>query len=193
MGSSTECNESARMNTTVVDLAGGADPHLVGLLLIASLVFLIFELLHPGFLLPAALGAVGFFATSVVLLRGGSQSDLGDGPEDLSAAAWLSQAHLIAVALILAGLIILIAGLFSYRTRRKDRADLETQLLGQTGRVMTLNGETSLSGMLTVCGETWKFSSDQPVRIGGDVTVIEQKNLALKVTPINHGIRIKSK
>jgi membrane-bound serine protease (ClpP class) len=139
-------------------------------LIAAGLGLLIAEAFVPSF---GALGIGGIVALGIgsVLLY---------DPNSLGTALPLSLVFTTVGAL---GSAMLALAFIAYRARHRGRARLETALLGKIGLVASLESPSLRRGMVSVEGELWRFVSDQDVREGDAVIVLEQDHLLLKVHP----------
>jgi membrane-bound serine protease (ClpP class) len=188
------------------------DPNLISLLFLAGIAGLIFEVLHPGVVLPGALGAVALVAAlygfSVLNPNWGGLAliVLGIGllVIDLHAMTHgaLTAGGLISLAFGLAllfqnqpapyhvnlwlvvGLGLAIAGFYSFIAGKAFQARRLPVAAGPDA-VLGQTGEVQQSGLVFVDGELWRCRTpdDAPLRPGTSVVVVGREGLVLNVRP----------
>jgi membrane-bound serine protease (ClpP class) len=137
-------------------------------LIVLGLGLLVAELFLPTFGVLGIAGIGSFVLGSVLLF---DPAETGDA---------LSLPLIITVSLTLGGLLLGL-GYLVLSTVRSKPSTPETEILGQVGRVVRLEGMSHVQGQLEVMGEVWKFQCRHPVGVGDSVRVLEVNGLVLSV------------
>jgi len=194
-------------------LAVITNPNIAYLLLLAGLYGMLFEFLNPGGVLPGMVGGicllVGLYALNLLPVSYAGIGLLLLGVAMMVAEAFVPSGALgvggavafvigslflyrgdvpgfqlswsviaAATAVSVGFLLIVLTAIWRAHRRRAVTGDIA--LLGSAGKVTDWNGE---AGEVQVMGERWRAVSDEPLRPGQPVRVIERRNLTLVVKP----------
>ena len=161
----------ALMLLTSLVALGALPVQLIGVaLLVASVVFFVLELLHPGLGAPTVAGTITLVLGGLFLF-------------DRSSKVSVSPAVIVPVAafaIVFFGFVVQ----QSIKTRRMARVERSERLVGVEGVVTT---ELSPVGVVRVASEDWTAESDAgPVPAGDRVRVVALQGLRLRVEPLEH-------
>ena len=198
-----------------------ADPQILYLLFLGSLMLIYFEFTHPGVLVPGIVGGIGLIISlvglnifsvawgAVALIFVGfalflaemlipSFGILGIGGiisfvlgsiylfDPVEMGGYQLPLPLILTASILMGLLMLGACYLAIKTIRmkRDITAMGTVLLGE-GEVVKITNGVGKIGWIIIHGENWKFRSEQPLKVGDLVRVLQHKKMDLIVEKIS--------
>jgi membrane-bound serine protease (ClpP class) len=162
----------ALMLLTSLVALGMLPVQLIGVaLLIASVVFFVLELLHPGVGAPTVAGVVTLVLGGLFLF---------DRSGDVSVSPWVI-VPLAAFAILFFGYVVQQA----MKTRRMRRVERSERLVGSEGVVTT---DVAPVGVVRVASEDWTAESVAGnLPAGGRVRVVAMRGLRLEVEPLEAG------
>ena len=138
-------------------------------LLVASLVFFVLELLHPGVGLPAIAGIVCLVLGGMLLF-------------DTSAPGVSVSPWVIAPVAVFAGVFFLVVIRAAMRLRHRTTITRDEQLVGSEGVVLR---DLHPRGVVQIASEHWTAEAVRGTpRKGDHVRVVEMDGLKLKVEPV---------
>lgn len=142
------------------------------LLILLAIILFIAEIKVTSYGMLTVAGIISMFIGSMMLIDSGSP---------LESAIYISMKVIITTVIIIAGLFALLAWLVVKAHRRKAMTGV-SGMIGEIGEVFIdiING----TGTVKIMGEIWKAASNENIRKGDKVKVVDVKDLTIVVQKV---------
>ena len=197
-----------------------ADPQILYLLFLGSIMLLYFEFTHPGTMVPGIIGGIGLIISLVGLntlsvvwgavaliflglilflvemlipsfgifgIGGVISFILGSvylfDPVDMGSYQ-LPLKLILSTSLFVGALMIAVCYLAIKTIRMKRDITAMGAVLGEEGEVTKILDTFGKKGWIIIHGENWKFKSEESLKVGDLVKVVEHKKMDLKVKKV---------